>query len=196
MERIKNELNLHISKAEIIKVLNKNLTGGKDKYVFRVHNVGQALATSLSYENKPPFLYFDYGMPYGKNSSTRPPVVNMPTNPGVSIILSHVDKDHWFRVADDINAFQCHWYIPDQMTETDTKKQAVREAKRYILNNWDGIEFKEEKADEIVGCSAEGHVSHVFSERLSSRPKGWSRVGADQMARLRVYKKTVGKYMT
>lgn len=79
------------------------------------------------------------------------------------------------------------------MTETDTKKQAVREAKRYILNNWDGIEIKEEKADEIVGCSAEGHVSHVFSERLSSRPKGWSRVGADQMSRLRVYKKNGGK---
>lgn len=79
------------------------------------------------------------------------------------------------------------------MTEVDTKKEAVRKAKRYILNNWDGIQIKEEKADEIVGCSAEGHVSHVFSERLSSRPKGWSRVGVDQMARLRIYKKNGGK---
>ena len=47
--------------------------------------------------------------------------------------------------------------------------------------------------DENIQCSAEGHVSHVFSERLSSRPKGWSRVGADQMARLRIYKKNGGK---
>lgn len=79
------------------------------------------------------------------------------------------------------------------MTGTDTKKEAVREAKRYILKNWDGIEIKEEKAGEIVGCSAEGHVSHVFSERLSSRPKGWSKIGADQMAQLRVYKRNGGK---
>jgi hypothetical protein len=80
-----------------------------------------------------------------------------------------------------------------EMTEADTKKNAVREAKRYILNNWDGIEIKEEKAGEIVGCSAEGHVSHVFSERLSSRPKGWSKMGADQMAQLRIYKWNGGK---
>lgn len=80
-----------------------------------------------------------------------------------------------------------------KMTETDTKKEAVREAKRYILNNWDGIAIKEEKAGEIVGCSAEGHISHVFSERLSSRPKGWSKTGADQMSQLRVYKKNGGK---
>jgi len=80
-----------------------------------------------------------------------------------------------------------------RMTESDTKKEAVQEAKRYILNNWDGIEIKEEKAGEIVGCSAEGHVSHVFSERLSSRPKGWSKIGADQMSQLRVYKRNGGK---
>lgn len=80
-----------------------------------------------------------------------------------------------------------------EMTESDKKKVAVREAKRYILNNWDGIEIKEEKSEEIVGCSAEGHVSHVFSERLSSRPKGWSKNGADQMAQLRIYKQNGGK---
>lgn len=79
------------------------------------------------------------------------------------------------------------------MTEANAKKEAVREAKRYILNNWDGIEIKEEKAGEIVGCSAEGHVSHVYSERLSSRPKGWSKTGADQMAQLRIYKRNGGK---
>jgi hypothetical protein len=80
-----------------------------------------------------------------------------------------------------------------EMTESDKKKEAVREAKRYILNNWDGIEIKGEKSEEIVGCSAEGHVSHVLSERLSSRPRGWSKIGADQMAQLRIYKQNGGK---
>ena len=36
-------------------------------------------------------------------------------------------------------------------------------------------------------CSAEGHVSHVLSARLSSRPMAWSRDGAERMAKLRAF---------
>lgn len=39
----------------------------------------------------------------------------------------------------------------------------------------------------MVGCSAEGHVSHVLADRMTSRPMGWSRTGADKMAHLRAY---------
>lgn len=80
-----------------------------------------------------------------------------------------------------------------ELTDSESKKEAVRDARRYMLNNWDGIEIKAEKGYEIVGCSAEGHVSHVFSDRLSSRPKGWSKLGAAQMSALRIYKKNGGK---
>ena len=31
------------------------------------------------------------------------------------------------------------------------------DARKYIMNNWDGIAIKAEKGYEIVGCSAEGH---------------------------------------
>ena len=41
--------------------------------------------------------------------------------------------------------------------------------------------------DKSLQCSAEGHVSHIYSDRMSSRPLGWSRTGADKMARLRIY---------
>ena len=40
-----------------------------------------------------------------------------------------------------------------------------------------------------IHCSVEGHISHIFSDRLSSRPLGWSVIGADKMAQLRVYKR-------
>lgn len=43
--------------------------------------------------------------------------------------------------------------------------------------------------------SAEGHVSHVFSDRMSPRPLGWSRTGCDKMARLRVYQKNRGNML-
>ncbi|WMJ77213.1 MULTISPECIES: ISLre2 family transposase [unclassified Sedimentibacter] len=76
-------------------------------------------------------------------------------------------------------------------TENVTKRNSVLESRRYIMNNWEGI--RNQYNLDYVGCSAEGHVSHILSDRLSSRPMGWSEVGADQMARLRVYKKNGGK---
>ena len=74
-------------------------------------------------------------------------------------------------------------------TPLKTKKESMRKAKRYILNNWDGIEnlFEQE-----YRCSAEGHVSHILSSRLSSRPMGWSVIGADEMARMRAYRANGG----
>ena len=41
--------------------------------------------------------------------------------------------------------------------------------------------------DGVTGSSTEGHVSHVLSSRMSSRPMGWSRTGAGKMAQLRAY---------
>lgn len=57
-----------------------------------------------------------------------------------------------------------------KITEAETKKKAVKESKKYILNNWEGIERGYE--DEYVGCSPEGHISHILSDRLCSRPLG------------------------
>lgn len=70
-------------------------------------------------------------------------------------------------------------------TEAETKAQAVKEAKTYIMNHWENI--KHHYSKDYSGCSAEGHISHIYSDRLSSRPLGWSREGVDQMARLRVF---------
>ena len=79
-----------------------------------------------------------------------------------------------------------------ELTTSETRYNTVLEAKRYIENNWSGIEIKVDNY-EIIGCSAEVHISHVFSDRLTSRPMGWSKIGADKMAQLRVYKKNGGK---
>lgn len=70
-------------------------------------------------------------------------------------------------------------------TKSRTKRKAVYDARRYILGNWAGIMRQYDR--DYVGCSAEGHVSHILSSRLSSRPLGWSRTGVDQMSRLRVF---------
>ena len=74
------------------------------------------------------------------------------------------------------------------VTESETKAKAVESAKNYILGNWTGIMESVKTKDKSLQCSAEGHVSHIYSDRMSSRPLGWSRTGADKMARLRIYR--------
>ncbi|NBI89374.1 hypothetical protein D3Z45_01920 [Lachnospiraceae bacterium] len=79
-----------------------------------------------------------------------------------------------------------------EVTESGTKAKAVGAAKTYILGNWSGIMESVRAKDKSLQCSAEGHVSHVYADRMSSRPLGWSRRGTDRMARLRIYRQNNG----
>lgn len=80
-----------------------------------------------------------------------------------------------------------------ELTGTESKRREVSESLSYLMNNWAGIVIQEEDAGAAWGCHAEGQVSHVLSSRMSSRPMGWSRRGADQMAKLRAYRMNGGK---
>ena len=75
------------------------------------------------------------------------------------------------------------------ITDKETKRNAVEISKKYILSHWPGIMNGVRNRSDNIQCSAEGHVSHVYSDRMSSRPLGWCKVGADKMSQLRVYKK-------
>ena len=80
-------------------------------------------------------------------------------------------------------------------TESESKRKTVEAAKEYILGNWAGIMQWVQDKNKEVECSAEGHVSHIFSDRMSSRPLGWSRTGADRMSRLRIYERNGGSML-
>ena len=69
----------------------------------------------------------------------------------------------------------------------DTERNNVEAAKTYILNNIDAIFLRYSEDKNILGCSAEGHVSHVLASRMSSRPMGWTVEGANKMTMLRFY---------
>jgi len=64
-----------------------------------------------------------------------------------------------------------------------SRKQALQTTWKYISNQWEAIQKQNEHQE--IKCSAEGHVSHVLSARLSSRPMGWSVEGARHMAYVR-----------
>lgn len=73
------------------------------------------------------------------------------------------------------------------VTEGDSKRKTVEAAMTYIMGNWAGIMQWVKDKNKEVRCSAEGHISHVYASRMSSRPLGWSREGVDKMSRLRIY---------
>lgn len=81
------------------------------------------------------------------------------------------------------------------VTESEPKTRAVESAKNYILRNWSGIMESVKAKDKSLQCSAEGHVSHIYADRMSSRPLGWSGTGADKMSRLRIYRQNKGNML-
>ncbi len=71
--------------------------------------------------------------------------------------------------------------------EEKARLKRVTESRDYILSNWSAARARLLGKEAIRACSAEGHVSHVLSSRMSSRPMGWSRRGACKMGQLRCY---------
>ncbi len=81
--------------------------------------------------------------------------------------------------------------VLDEADEEEKKKGIIKNFK-YFYDRFEGIEVYADPNERPVGCSAEGHVSHILSHRLSSRPLTWSERGADNMAKLRVCIKNGG----
>ena len=72
-------------------------------------------------------------------------------------------------------------------TSSEKIHEKIDKAAAYIDSNWTAAKYRLQKKAGVVGCSAEGHVYHVLSSRMSTQAMGWSRHGAAQMARLREY---------
>ena len=72
-----------------------------------------------------------------------------------------------------------------EVTEKERKK--LKESWEYIKNNWKGVRSRVKKEEGVIGSSTESHISHVLSARMSSRPMGWSREGADRVSQIRIY---------
>ncbi len=79
-----------------------------------------------------------------------------------------------------------------RMMASSKSPEKVECLRKYVLGNWSAVRLT--LRNKIVeGCSAESHVSHVLSDRLSSRPMGWSQTGADRMSKLRCYERNNGR---
>lgn len=66
-----------------------------------------------------------------------------------------------------------------------SERKVVRQARTLIHKNWKQIQVNNDPV--FHGTLAEGHISHMLSERFSSRPMGWSQIGTDNLSQTRVY---------
>lgn len=121
----------------------------------------------------------------------------------------HLDKFHVYKSVTDISGAdkamrrtvldslksQDLYAIRQAYAKRGEVANGVRERKSiskglfYLENNFDEIDLSKK-----YSCAAEGHVSHVLSARLSSRPMGWSLKGAERIAKLRAYYFSNGKF--
>lgn len=72
------------------------------------------------------------------------------------------------------------------VTESPSKSEEVKGAFKYLKNNWEGIKIQKVEEAGVRGCCAEGQVSHVLSDRLSSFTHGMEHI------RLRPHGKAAG----
>lgn len=84
--------------------------------------------------------------------------------------------------SNDFNSVEQTYFSLLQEKSTYSDRKRTIDSLRYIDNNFDEISFDDDNL-----CSAEGHVSHVLSARMSSRPMGWSVAGATRIANLRAF---------
>ncbi len=84
--------------------------------------------------------------------------------------------------AKDFDTVRALYQNTYQSKQKLSDRKTVSKGLFYLENNFDEIDLTPAHS-----CAAEGHVSHVLSARLSSRPMGWSIEGAGRIANLRAY---------
>lgn len=86
-------------------------------------------------------------------------------------------------------------YLKEKSENKEKLKSGLKRmnhAREYILSNWGAAKLRLSYPKGTIGSSTEGHVSHILSDRMTSRPRGWCRKGASNVAKLCVYNKNGG----
>ena len=67
-----------------------------------------------------------------------------------------------------------------------TRIETIDNKMNYILNNWN--ERQVYQNNPYMRCSMESHISHIFADLFTSRPKAYSKKGLRQLLKLRLLK--------
>ena len=74
----------------------------------------------------------------------------------------------------------------DFLEANPDRKETIENKRDYILNNWKERQTYQNNA--YMRCSMESHISHIFADLFTSRPKAYSKNGLTQLLKLRILK--------
>lgn len=74
----------------------------------------------------------------------------------------------------------------DFMDLCPDRKEVITSKMNYILNNWNERQLYKNKS--YLKCSMESHISHIFADIFTSRPKAYSKKGLRKLLQLRLLK--------
>lgn len=116
---------------------------------------------------------------------------------------AHVENTICFQLQqalygnDIVEARKIHKYLLEKTTDKEKARiKRINDSFKFFFNKWEAITIYKIEKEKIVGCSVEGHISHIFSNRFSSRPKGWCENNLSILSRLIVYKLNGGDIAT
>lgn len=66
------------------------------------------------------------------------------------------------------------------------RKETIESKRDYKLNNWNTKQLYQ--SNNYMHCSMESHISHIFADIFTSRPKAYSEKGLIQLLKLRLLK--------
>lgn len=70
--------------------------------------------------------------------------------------------------------------------ENPTRESTIITKQKYILNNWEERQLYQNKP--YLKCSMESHISHIFADIFTSRPKAYSKKGLRKLLKIRLLK--------
>lgn len=70
--------------------------------------------------------------------------------------------------------------------ENPTRESTIITKEKYILNNWEERQLYQNKP--YLKCSMESHISHIFADIFTSRPKAYSKKGLRKLLKIRLLK--------
>lgn len=74
----------------------------------------------------------------------------------------------------------------DFLEANPDRKETIENKRDYILNNWKERQIYQNNS--YMRCSMESHISHIFADIFTSRPKAYSKKGLKQLLKLRLLK--------
>lgn len=70
--------------------------------------------------------------------------------------------------------------------ENPNRESTIITKEKYILNNWEERQLYQNKP--YLKCSMESHISHIFADIFTSRPKAYSKKGLRKLLKIRLLK--------